>query len=358
MKIFNPSLFLLLRERQGLSQKALSEELKVAQSEISKAEGGKKIPGEALLEKAAKLFGCTPDFFARPEVVLPDAGIRHRKRSTLSATARARIEAEAVARMLDVGVFSAALGGMRSDLPPRDGRSPEEMARALRTFWKVPAGPVEDLAGLVERHNILLLPFDFGTELLDAFAIPQPDPDAPVCIAVNTAPGFPPDRCRFTLAHELGHVVLHREEFATDADAARQEKEADRFAGEFLAPAGDIKPDLAPPPTFARLRELKRKWRMSMSSLVFRAKETGAITPAKAKGIFFLFSRYGYRRREPDLGLVRETPRAVACLAAGFAARHGPAAPDALHLTPALFAERYPGTARVPSVPGPHGGPP
>ena len=98
MPSFNPDLFKLAREEKGLSQKALAEQLGVAQSEISKVESGKKVPGEELVDKAASFFGYTPEFFEQVDVVLPEEGIRHRKRSALSATDRARIEAEARAK--------------------------------------------------------------------------------------------------------------------------------------------------------------------------------------------------------------------------------------------------------------------
>ena len=89
MPSFNPDLFKLAREEKGLSQKALAEQLGVAQSEISKVGSGKKVPGEELVDKAASFFGYTPEFFEQVDVVLPEEGIRHRKRSALSATDRA-----------------------------------------------------------------------------------------------------------------------------------------------------------------------------------------------------------------------------------------------------------------------------
>lgn len=341
MPNFNPDLFKLAREERGLSQKALAEALSVAQSEISKVESGKKVPGEEFVCKAAAFFGYMPTFFAQTDVVLPEGGILHRKRSALSATDRARIEAEAKARMLDVSALAKCQEAFASDLPARDERSPVEMARHLRKEWSVPSGPIDNLSLLVERHRVLILAFDFGTDLLDAFAVPQPDPDAPVCIAFNTNPAFPPDRHRFTLAHELGHVVLHRDEFADESDEKRQEKEANEFAGEFLAPATDIREDLAPPLTFARLRELKAKWKMSMGALVHRAQDIGMIKKSEASRIWFLFGRYGYRKREPGMGLAPERARGVRRLLDMFRETDHGELLEFLRLSPSLFEQRY-----------------
>lgn len=342
MHSFNPDLFKLAREERGLSQKALAEALEVVQSEISKVESGKKVPGEEFVGKAAGFFGYTPAFFAQPDLVLPEGGILHRKRSALSATERNRIEAEALARMLDARALAKCQEDFKNELPSRDGRTPGDMARFLRKAWSVPAGPIDNLPLLVERHRVLILAFDFGTDLLDAFALPQPDPDAPACIAFNTNPAFPPDRHRFTLAHELGHVVLHRDEFADESDEKRQEKEANEFAGEFLAPESDIREDLSPPLTFARLRDLKAKWKMSMSALVHRAQDIGLLKPAESRRIWFLFGRYGYRKREPGTGLVPEKANGIRRLLELFRNTNGDDdLPGFLHLTPSFFVRRY-----------------
>ena len=311
MPSFNPDLFKLAREEKGLSQKALAEQLGVAQSEISKVESGKKVPGEELVDKAASFFGYTPEFFEQVDVVLPEEGIRHRKRSALSATDRARIEAEARARMLDISVFAKAQGGLVSDLPAREGRSPVEMARVLREEWKVPS-----------------------------------------CIALNTNPAFPADRQRFTLAHELGHVVLHRDEFAGESAEKRQEKDANAFAGEFLAPEADVADELRPPLTFARLRDLKAKWKMSMGALVHRAADIGILKPSEAKRVWFVFNRYGYRKHEPSMGLVREVPQGVSWLVSDFLKEHGATAVSMLHLSRTLFDNRYPGTLQDAALQG------
>uniref|UniRef100_UPI000A5CA4A8 ImmA/IrrE family metallo-endopeptidase n=1 Tax=Vibrio campbellii TaxID=680 RepID=UPI000A5CA4A8 len=58
----------------------------------------------------------------------------------------------------------------------------------------------------------------------------------PVLFFVNV--NAPADRLRHTLAHELGHMVLHTITFADDDE---MEQEADAFAGAFLVPADEIR---------------------------------------------------------------------------------------------------------------------
>ncbi len=350
MPIFNFEMLKLAREERGLSQKDLAQKIRVSQSDISKLEGGEKTPGKDLIAKIAAFFGYTEEFFSRPFMALPSGLVFHRKRSALAATVRKRIVAEARARMLDLSIFAKSAGIIPRKLPVREGRYPEEMARGVRIAWGIPKGPVDNLVETLERHRIAVLSFDFGTDLLDGFFMPPAERGSLYCIVINASAAFPPDRRRFTLAHELGHLILHRDEFA-DEDVTRQEGEANTFASEFLMPAEDIAGDFGEPLTFARLRELKAKWKVSMGALVKRAKSLGAITDFEEKRIWFLFSRYGYRKREPPMGLVEEKPQGVAWLAGEFAKSKGVEAPAALFLSPSLFAHRYPHAALIAGTP-------
>jgi Zn-dependent peptidase ImmA (M78 family) len=103
---------------------------------------------------------------------------------------------------------------------------------------------------------------------------------------------MPTDRLRFTLAHELGHLVLH------SIPRADMEAEADRFAAELLMPEADIRQHLRFL-TVQALVLLKKIWRVSMGALLKRAQDLQTISARSAKGLWMYFSRNGWRRREP-----------------------------------------------------------
>ena len=54
--------------------------------------------------------------------------------------------------------------------------------------------------------------------------------------------------------------------------------EANEFAAEFLMPEKDIKGDFKDGVTLNILADLKRKWRVSMQALLYRANDIGVIT--------------------------------------------------------------------------------
>jgi len=101
---------------------------------------------------------------------------------------------------------------------------------------------------------------------------------------------MPPDRQGFTLAHELGHLVMHNAPRPDDP----LEKEADRFASEFLMPSRDIKPYLSNL-SMEKLANLKLHWRTSMQSILEKAYTLGTINERQRRNFWMKMGKKGYR---------------------------------------------------------------
>ena len=112
----------------------------------------------------------------------------------------------------------------------------------------------------MEAAGCLIIDTDFETTRVDGLS--QWSGAHPV-VMLNV--GAPTDRRRLTLAHELGHLCLHRQGVPDDV-----ESDANTFAAEFLMPAETIRPELRNL-TVGRLHDLKRYWRVSMQALIERA---------------------------------------------------------------------------------------
>jgi Zn-dependent peptidase ImmA (M78 family) len=87
-------------------------------------------------------------------------------------------------------------------------------------------------------------------------------------------------RHRFTACHELAHLLLHKNVLPGDLE---QEKEADRFAAELLAPAAEIADDLPVRIRLPGLEDIARRWGISTKSLVLRCKELGIMSEVTAR---------------------------------------------------------------------------
>ena len=171
----------------------------------------------------------------------------------------------------------------------------------MRALWQMPTGPVHNLIGWLEQASCLVFEYDFKTDKIDEVVQWIP-PDPPVILVNSTAPA---DRLRFSLAHALGHLVMHR----AVEPYKEMEKEADQFASAFLLPANDITEELTPV-SLQHMLELKPYWQVSMACLIFRSKDLQIIGETRYRSLFQQLSRLGYRKNEP-FPIQRETPQLV-----------------------------------------------
>ena len=122
----------------------------------------------------------------------------------------------------------------------------------------------------LEAAGCLIIAEDLGTSRVDGLS--QWIDDYPIIMVNSSAPT---DRFRLTVAHELGHMVLHSA-FPALND---MESEANAFAAEFLMPEDVIRPQLRNL-KIGRLLDLKREYGVSMQALVERAYHLSLLSPS------------------------------------------------------------------------------
>ncbi len=292
---FNPQMLTLARESRGLTQGDLAGLLGVSQGKISKYESGLLSVSPDVLKALSKQLDYPPDFFLQQDPVrgAGSSCLYHRKRQSMPVQELRRIQAEInvirlqVSRLLRGAEIDTENKFYRMDIEDYDN-SPEEVARLVRRGWGLPLGPVANLVAAVEDAGGIVFRYSFGTRKLDA--ISQWLPGMPPLFFVNA--DIPADRLRFTLAHEIGHVVMHR------VPTENQEQEADRFAAEFLMPGAEIAAHLRPI-SVKKAAALKPYWKVAMAALIKRSFDLGLIGEAYYRKLFTELSRLGYRTNEP-----------------------------------------------------------
>ena len=302
---FNQDLLRIARQARGWSQTELSKRSRVSQANLSKLENGLIDPTEDVLSSVSAVLGFPVDFFFQNDRVIGlPMSVQYRKRASVSRKATERLEAELnirilhIRRLLDAAELEPELSLPRLDVDEYGG--PEHIADLIRRTWLIPSGPIRDLVAWIERAGCIVVHCDFAALKVDGFTAQIPD--MPPCIFLNR--NMPADRQRFSLAHELGHVVMHQ------VPSPEMETEANEFASALLMPARDIRPHLSGQRlTIQRLAALKPVWRVSMAALLYRAKEIGAITENQSQYLWRQMSSMGYRRTEPsELDLKMEIP--------------------------------------------------
>jgi Zn-dependent peptidase ImmA (M78 family)/transcriptional regulator with XRE-family HTH domain len=167
-------------------------------------------------------------------------------------------------------------------------------------------GPVPSLTHSLEKAGVLVLALPLPFERHDAFSTWWADDNGryPLVAVLANAPG---DRRRFSLAHELGHLVLHRD--LPRSMATHVEPEADAFASELLVPLDDLADELPARPSLAAFVMLKQRWGVSLQVLIRAGRALGLVDDERYVSLFKQLSARGWRKEQP-VQVPLEKPRA------------------------------------------------
>jgi Zn-dependent peptidase ImmA (M78 family)/DNA-binding XRE family transcriptional regulator len=301
------------RKAAGLSLRALAERTGVSAMAISKYETGKSIPSSTVLLALAKALGVRTEYFFRSKAVVLGE-VEYRKRSRLPKKLQAQIEGDL---MDQVERFLEATDYLPGGTPLHPFALPqglperillydqlETVAETVRDAWTLGLDPIPDLTELLEERGIRVFQSDaLHDATFDGLAA-QVD-GMPVIVVGR---GWPGDRQRFTLAHELGHLLL-QERLDGNLD---EERAANRFAGAFLVPQAQVFAQLGPKRTWLEPQELcvlKTAYGLSMQGWIHRAKDLGILAESRYNQVMQFFRTRGWHRNEPCEDLPREEPR-------------------------------------------------
>ena len=308
--MINPARLQQARELCGLTQTVLARQVGVHQSAIAQFEGGRVQPSLEVLAAIGRATGFPPAFFRRPSgLAWPQGSLRFRARAAM--TARQRRQAWWCAQTLYELMASMAV---QAEYPaphlPRLDSDPVAAAAAAREALGLPPdGPIGPLIRTLERAGVWVVAIPVPLPRRDACsAWAGGDGSTPVIVVAATTAG---DRRRFSVAHEVGHLVLHR---IPQGSPHELERQADLFAEAFLLPAAAMRDALGPPVTLTTLADLKARWGVSLQALIRRARTLEMITAGQYRALSAQLWARGWRMREP-IAVPVERPRALRQLA-------------------------------------------
>jgi len=291
------------RKTAGLSLRALAESVGVSQTAINKYEKGILIPDSTMLIKLAKALEVKAGYFLRAnslELEKPE----YRKKSTLSKKKLQQIEGkilDKIERRLELEALFPKSPVPEFTLPanlPLTIQSMddiEELANKVRHAWDLGLNPIPELVDVLESIGIRVFEIEESADSkFDGLAATV---NGYRIIVISKA--WAGDRQRFTMAHELGHLILE----GRLPDVLDEERASDRFAGAFLLPNSALKLELGEHRTRIELRELlllKQEFGISMSGTLYRAKDLGIIRESYHKSLIIEFSKRGWRKNEPE----------------------------------------------------------
>ncbi len=286
----------LAREYRGLTQTDLANRVEgLSQSNLSKFERCAGLLSETALRNIMKALDFPFDFLDKKISNNPESK-HYRRKSRLGTKDRSRID-----RFIAVATYVFDNLLEEFDTPPfgfpylnvEDGITPEEAARQVRRVCRIGGGSISAINNLLERNGVFVYLWDCPYSDFDGVSLVSDRGNHIVIVNRN----MPSDRIRFSLAHELGHLVMHNAMFVV-LELRDKEDEANRFAAELLMPEREIGSALVGLKPSA-LPRLKQVWLTSMSSIVVRAKTLGKIDANRYRMLMTELSRKGWRLNEP-----------------------------------------------------------
>lgn len=319
------------RLSRGLSLRALAHEVGVSHQAIHKYERNQDVPGSKVLMALSDALGVKPDFFFRSGRVF-DLKPAFRKHSRLPAIAENVILGNAMDWLERYFEVESLLPSVEPvDFPPHLDKGPvktlddaERLADDLRQAWGLGDGPVPKLMELLEDKGVRVGILNTEYEDFDAcgFWIRSSEGDQAGCgsAAIVIRAGVPGDRQRFSMAHELGRLLL---EWLDDSCRSQQdnprnpqggisvEAAANRFAGAFLVPSEAAYRELGQRRRNITIRELqllKDKYGFSIQAWLRRALELDIISHDLQSRLFRELKAQGGPKTEPGNQIPPEEP--------------------------------------------------
>ena len=305
-----PSRIKQARVSRGYSMADLGNLVGASRQAISKYEIGTYTPTEAVLSRIASVLRYEISFFRKPlpsDAASPSTVFFRSRRSTTKKSKEAAKEKIAIFQEIDK-YLRQFVSFPKVNLPTIDYhftyeqlniQQIEEFAMAVRNNWGLGNAPIVNLTNVFQKNGIMISVMNLNNKKIDAFSVWK---DAIPYIFLSSEK-YSDVRLRFTLAHELGHLLLHanyinEEEIQTKVIFDKIEKEADLFAAALLLPATTFSNDIYST-SIDHFINLKKKWKASIGSMIYRCQDLDLLTENQIKYLKDQMSYNHYWKSEP-----------------------------------------------------------
>jgi Zn-dependent peptidase ImmA (M78 family)/DNA-binding XRE family transcriptional regulator len=297
------------RIARKMTATSLAEQLSLTRSAISSYETGSKSPSPEIAEKICEILNFPMSFFLKGKKIDLDFETLSFYRSRNAATKSARDMADekfqwllSLIFLLETFVEFPPLNFPSIECPTDPDKISnefiEDVATKVRRFWNLRDGPISNAVWLLENNGVVIIRRELESAHLDAFS--NWVNERPYIVLGNEKQCAV--RSRFDLGHELGHLILHRnipKNVRENPDYFELiENQANRFAGAFHFPEISFAQEVSTP-SLEKFRLLKKRWKLSIGMMIFRAKDLNFISPEQSQLFWRNYARRGWRQSEP-----------------------------------------------------------
>lgn len=291
------------RIQKGYSLQEVADKVGVSKQMINKYEKGDSMPTSDKLIAFSKLFGQKVDyFFRKPEVEIGEINFRKRSKfsnkkvNSLKEVIRVQIEnylyIENICNLNSVFVNPMAECIINSKADIIDA------TEVLRKAWNIGNDTIHNIIQLLEDKEIKVIEVEEEIGLFDGLATVVDQKY--YVIVINKS--MPIERKRFTILHELGHLLLN----LNHLPEKERESYCHAFASEMLLAQRNLMVEFGNKRNNIAFNELKNsqeKYGISIAAIMYKLGETNVISQEKVAGFF---KRLNF---DPSLKLQVNTPR-------------------------------------------------
>ena len=314
---FQPDRLVQVLAARRLSQTQLATMVGVSPATISKWRSGQQAPESEALERLASVVNVTSEWFTRP--MLPGMSKPlFRSNASAHATARAMLDTrihwanELVTKLTEfVDLPELKLPYRHFTNIDEIGDSDiEDAANECRALWNLGTKEIPDLVLAAESNGIIVVREETGIAQIEGLSAWSETLGVPfVLLSSDKGNAF---RSRFDLAHEIGHLILHRY-VGNELEAERyklKEAQAHKFAGALLLPAETFAEEVKTPVTLDSLLLTKQRYGISVAACIMRLYALSIITEEEKQNLYKRRSaRWGVKSEPGDDYREPERPR-------------------------------------------------
>lgn len=289
----------------GFSLQDLADAIdnKVSRQALHRYEKGEVIPDSEMLNIISEALNVRPDYFFR-DTKVEIAEVEFRNQKKLPAKEEQKIieqTREYLSRYLELEEILGVSGSFINPLSDLNNISTygqvNEAAEKLRKEWGLGSDPLFNVIEILEDKHIKVIELDVSATFngLQTWV----NGNIPV-IAWNINYNRKKDRIRFTLLHELGHL-LFGDRFG-DVTDKQKETLCHQFAGAMLLPESSLKSELGAHRNkihFKELAHIKQHYGISMQAVIMRARDCGIINEHYTKQFFYMMNQMNWKVDEP-----------------------------------------------------------
>jgi Zn-dependent peptidase ImmA (M78 family)/DNA-binding XRE family transcriptional regulator len=274
------------RKLKGFSQQEIADELEISKQMVSKYESGISMPTSSKLLKLSKLFGLKIDYFFSPfKVEMEEVNFRKKSNFSMkkqdSLKEKIKIKLENYIWLEDTLSIDYTFKNIIKDNKIESIKDVEDAVLKLRKEWNIGIDPIHNIIQLLEDKEIKVIELFNADDKFDGLAT-YVNNKYPV-IVVNG--NFPVERKRFTLLHELGHLLLNLQ----NCEENDEEKFCNKFSSEFLLPKDIVIKEFGGKRNHITLPEListQQKYGISIPAIIYRLVDAKILSKERQKQFY------------------------------------------------------------------------